>query len=94
MISRHIIVAGLVQGVGFRDALTERAAELGLTGWVRNRRDGTVEALLQGEPQAVEAAIEWARSGPRAARVAGVEVRPPDAGFDRPYARFERWPSI
>lgn len=52
----------------------QKAAELGITGWVRNRRDGTVEAVVQGDPLAVEQMLEWARHGPPAARVEHLEV--------------------
>jgi len=93
MISRHLIITGRVQGVGYRDALCDEAEARGVTGWVRNRRDGSVEALVQGAPDAVEATVAWARRGPGAARVADVRVGPPAAEFDRPYARFEVLPT-
>ncbi|HEX5476656.1 MAG TPA: acylphosphatase [Burkholderiales bacterium] len=92
MIARRIIVAGRVQGVGFRDALIERATILRLTGWVRNRRDATVEALLQGAPKAVESAIDWARAGPPAARVTGIEVHGVEPDLTR--SSFERLPTF
>jgi acylphosphatase len=82
-----------VQGIGFRDALRSEALRLGVTGWVRNLTDGSVEALAQGDPAAIAALLEWARRGPPAARVERVERGPPAAEHDRPYARFERWPS-
>ena len=63
-----------MQGVWFRDWTVKAATELGLTGWVRNRRDGTVEAVVQGESQAVERYIELAHSGPPAADVTGIDV--------------------
>jgi acylphosphatase len=93
MISRHLIITGRVQGVGYRDALCNEAEARAVTGWVRNRRDGSVEALLQGAPDAVGATIAWARRGPGAARVADVREGPPSAEFDRPYARFEVLPT-
>ena len=74
MIERRLTIRGRVQGVGFRESLIEVAREHGVAGWVRNRRDGSVEALLQGESEAVERAIMWCRDGPPAARVSGVEV--------------------
>jgi len=86
-------ISGRVQGIGFRDALHSEALRLGVTGWVRNLTDGSVEALAQGDPAAVAALLEWARRGPPAARVERVERGPPAAEHDRPYARFERWPS-
>jgi len=85
------IVSGQVQGVGYR-AFTEREARRhGLNGWVRNRADGTVEAVLSGEGAALEAMIWSLRAGPRAAIVTDVVVSPqptaPDAGFEvRPTA--------
>jgi len=87
MASRKIRVSGRVQGVGYRASLQSAAQARGLTGWVRNRHDGTVEALLQGPPEAVDAVISWARRGPRAARVTAVDVldadaEPAHAGFD------------
>ena len=94
MMTRQIRVSGRVQGVGFREALREEAERAGLTGWVRKRSDGTVEALLQGEPAQVEAVCTWARRGPPAARVTALSDNAPERDFDRPYARFERWPTV
>jgi acylphosphatase len=94
MISRHLIVIGRVQGVGYRDALRDAAEKQNVVGWVRNRRDGSVEALLQGAPQAVQALIAWARRGPSLARVTDLRVNPASAELDRPYTRFERLPTI
>jgi acylphosphatase len=68
----HAVVSGEVQGVGFRYAARERAAELGVAGWVRNLPDGTVEAEVEGESGAVERMLAWLDRGPRAARVASV----------------------
>lgn len=73
-ICRRLRIRGRVQGVWFRGAMRERARELGVTGWVRNRRDGTVEAVVQGDRQAVDALIEWAKVGPEAAIVQRVDV--------------------
>ena len=69
---RHVMIRGRVQGVGYR-AFVERAAQ-GLEGWVRNRRDGSVEAVFAGSAEAVAAAIEACRRGPRGARVESVDV--------------------
>ncbi|HEX2566528.1 MAG TPA: acylphosphatase [Burkholderiales bacterium] len=93
MVTRQIRVNGRVQGVGYRDALRERARQLGVRGWVRNRRDGSVEALLQGSAESVEALIAWSRRGPPAARVSEVRIEPPAPEFDRAYEAFERLPS-
>jgi acylphosphatase len=72
--TKHLRISGRVQGVGFRFHMERRARELGVTGWVRNRRDGTVEAMVQGAPEAVEAMIAAAGEGPRAAVVTDVKV--------------------
>jgi acylphosphatase len=93
MVTRQIRVRGRVQGVGYRDALRAEAQRLGVRGWVRNRADGSVEALLQGSAHAVESLVAWARRGPAHARVGELSVEEPAAQFDRPYERFERWPS-
>jgi acylphosphatase len=74
MIARCVVVRGRVQGVGYRYAMVEAAIGCGVTGWVRNRRDGTVEAQIEGEPDAVERAIAWCRRGPPQAKVTAVEV--------------------
>ena len=75
----HLSIHGRVQGVGFRDALTLQAKHRGLDGWVRNRRDGSVEAVIQGNASAVEALIRWAHRGPPAARVERLDSRPANA---------------
>ena len=67
--TRHLAISGRVQRVGFRWALRAQACALGLCGWVRNRNDGSVETLICGTPEAVDALTEWAWLGPPAARV-------------------------
>ena len=71
---RRVIVHGEVQGVNFRDATQREAEGAGLAGSVRNRDDGTVEAVFEGDPDAVERLIDWCRSGPSSADVDDVEV--------------------
>jgi acylphosphatase len=93
MRSRQIRVKGQVQGVGYRYALRDEAQRLGITGWVRNRSDGSVEALLQGDAAALERLIAWARRGPALARVAELHEAAPEHDFDRGYTHFEIWPS-
>ena len=88
-VTRHLVV-GRVQGVGFRMAMTRKADELGIRGWVRNRLDGTVEAVIQGTPDAVAQMMAWARHGPRNARVDHIEVEPAEGEFDR----FETLPTV
>ena len=78
---RHLEIFGLVQGVGFRYHFSEQAQFLGITGWVRNRRGGSVEAMIAGTPEAVEAMLAWARRGPSAAQVERVEVSAADGTF-------------
>jgi acylphosphatase len=91
--TRHLRIAGRVQGVGYREALRREALARGLAGWVRNRRDGTVEAVLQGEVLAVEEVIAWARRGPPAARVDRLEAADAGGALAGPYSGFERLPS-
>ncbi|MDP1651514.1 MAG: acylphosphatase [Rhodocyclaceae bacterium] len=74
MAIRHLVIHGRVQGVGFRASLAWEAQQLGVTGWVRNRRDGTVETMICGHDESVAAMIAWARRGPPGARVDRVEV--------------------
>lgn len=93
MVTRHLRISGRVQGVGYRDALRGQALALGVSGWVRNRRDGTVEALLQGSAAATDTLIAWARRGPPAARVADVEVEEAAGELARPYAGFDWLPT-
>jgi len=93
-LTRHLRISGLVQGVGYRDALRRQALAGGLAGCVRNRRDGTVEAVLQGDERSVEAVIAWASAGPPAARVERVEALPASGEADRPYAGFTLLPTI
>jgi acylphosphatase len=74
VIARHVRVHGDVQGVSFRATCQGEAQARGVTGWARNELDGTVAAWFEGEPEAVEAMIEWCRRGPPAARVTGIDV--------------------
>jgi acylphosphatase len=75
-------IRGLVQGVGYRWSMVEEARRLSVRGWVRNRRDGSVEAMVMGSPEAVERIVGWARRGPRSAVVAAVEVFAGEGSFD------------
>ena len=85
MITRHLVIHGRVQGVYFRESMRQRALQLGVTGWVRNRSDGTVEAMVQADAGAVAAIIEWARRGPKAANVTALESE----NGDGEYTSFE-----
>jgi acylphosphatase len=74
-IRRRVVVGGRVQGVAFRAATRAEARRGGVDGWVRNRSDGSVEAVFEGSPAAVETLVAWCRAGPRLARVERIEVR-------------------
>lgn len=87
----RLLISGRVQGVGYRDWVSGKAVALGLVGWVRNLRDGRVEAVAAGEDEAVQAFVEAAWQGPLSARVDAVKVfaaePPTDNGFEvRPTA--------
>ncbi|MFC5062453.1 acylphosphatase [Actinomycetospora atypica] len=83
MSARHVVVHGTVQGVFFRASAESEADRLGVTGWVRNRSDGTVEMLVEGDDAAVERMVAWARRGPERAEVTGVDVEEhPGEGHD------------
>jgi acylphosphatase len=82
-VRRRAIVSGRVQGVFFRDSTAREAERLGLAGWVRNRDDGTVEAVFEGAPDAVAAGLDFVRQGPTHARVERVDVtEEPGEGLD------------
>ncbi|KAF0166549.1 MAG: acylphosphatase [Rhodocyclaceae bacterium] len=70
--TRRLVITGLVQGVGFRYGMAAEARLLGVTGWVRNRRDGSVEAMIAGSAGQIEAMLEWANVGPGGALVENV----------------------
>lgn len=74
MLRRHVIVHGRVQGVGFRYSVERAARARGVAGWVRNRPDGSVEAVFEGDADAVDALLRLAGDGPRGAAVERVEV--------------------
>jgi acylphosphatase len=74
MIRRRAVVHGRVQGVFFRDTTRRRAESLGVAGWVRNRPDGAVEAVFEGEPEQVESMLRFCREGPGRAEVDRLEV--------------------
>ena len=76
VIARHLVITGRVQGVFYRNWMVQTASALGLTGWVRNRVDGSVEAVVEGDEEAVEQFIARARQGPPAARVSAIDIRP------------------
>jgi acylphosphatase len=71
---RHVLIYGFVQGVGFRFAVERAAQSRGVAGWVRNRPDGAVEAVFEGDSEDVEALVAFCREGPRGAHVERVDV--------------------
>jgi acylphosphatase len=75
MTRAHVYVSGEVQGVNFRWYTADRARQRGVSGWVRNRGDGRVEAVFEGAHDAVRSMVDWCRTGPRHAEVSGVEER-------------------
>lgn len=81
----HLLVHGRVQGVFFRHSMQREALNLAISGWVRNRSDGTVEAVVQGEPGAVDVIVRWAQRGPDMAQVERVEIEPAEGS----YSNFE-----
>jgi acylphosphatase len=91
--SVRLTIRGRVQGVGYRAWAADTARALGLTGWVRNRTDGTVEAVATGDDDAIERFVAACRTGPRVARVTAVDVMPADlTDFDGP--GFEHRPTV
>ncbi|HYP31335.1 MAG TPA: acylphosphatase [Burkholderiaceae bacterium] len=78
----HLRIHGLVQGVGYRWNMVRAARRIGVGGWVRNRHDGSVEAMVAGPQAALDDIVAWARQGPPGARVDKVDVAPGDGVFD------------
>jgi acylphosphatase len=81
MKTQRLRIEGRVQGVWFRESMRREAERLGVTGWVRNLPDGSVEAIMQGTVEAVDALIEWSSSGPPMARVERVELGVAEGNF-------------
>jgi acylphosphatase len=77
----HLVIHGRVQGVFFRDSMRREAQLLAVTGWVRNRSDGTVEAVVHGDPDSVDAIIHWAHRGPQHAQVTRVDIEQDDGSY-------------
>lgn len=87
---RHLVITGKVQGVAYRASMAREAGMLGVTGWVRNRADGSVEAMVAGSAESVAAMMLWCRRGPPAAQVDHVAV---ELG-DGEYSSFEQRASL
>ena len=77
----RLAIHGRVQGVLFRDSMRREAQRLGVSGWVRNRSDGSVEAAVHGESADVDAIVRWARRGPERAQVERVEIEPDNGSY-------------
>jgi acylphosphatase len=77
-VRRRVVASGDVQGVFFRDATQREASARGVAGWVRNRSDGTVEAVFEGPEEAVSELVDFCRAGPGSARVEHLDVEPED----------------
>lgn len=90
--SWQVRVRGRVQGVGFREACVRRARTQGITGWVRNRTDGSVEVLLQGSPEQLADMCKWLREGISAALVSKLEITEVHPPFPH-FSQFERLPT-
>ncbi len=86
---RRLVIRGVVQGVGFRYAMAAQARMLGIAGWVRNRREGTVEAMIAGDAEPVAAMLAWSHHGPAGASVDQVMVEIGSGEF----SRFELLPT-
>jgi acylphosphatase len=82
----HAIISGRVQGVCFRASTQKKALSLGLSGWVKNLADGSVEALFEGPAKTVEQIIEWAHIGPPSAKVSSVQIK--ETPSDEPLSGF------
>jgi len=77
----HLVIHGRVQGVFFRQSMQREAQYQAISGWVRNRSDGSVEAVVQGEPAAVDAIVRWAQRGPERAQVERVDIGPGEGDY-------------
>lgn len=86
VVRRRVVVTGRVQGVWFRESCRREAAAAGVTGWIRNAEDGSVEAVLEGAQDDVERVLAWMRVGPPRATVANVEVHPEPPVGDTSFA--------
>ena len=81
-VTLHLAIRGRVQGVGFRYAMAGEARRLGIAGWVRNRHDGSVEAIVHGDAEAIESMRRWAERGPEGAQVKEARATPAEGDFE------------
>jgi acylphosphatase len=89
-VTRRLVIRGRVQGVFYRESMRQEAVRLGISGWVCNRLDGGVEAIVQGPGAAVEKIIAWCRQGPEDAHVVSLETHEASGSFER----FEKRPTF
>ena len=86
LIAKRLLIRGRVQGVGYREAMRREAEKLGVSGWVRNRADSSVEAVVHGPAETVAQLVDWASHGPRFAAVSAIEEsqaeKPTGQGFE------------
>ena len=94
MVVRHLRIHGRVQGVGYRYSMQAQANSSSVAGWVRNRRDGTVEAMIAGSDEMVEQLIAWAQQGPQGAQVTEVAVEDIAAAESGEFKSFELLPTV
>ena len=89
-IRKHVLISGMVQGVFFRTYAQERARSLGVTGWVKNRWDGKVEAVFEGEESIVDMMVKWCQEGPSSAHVSDINITSENytGEFDTFYIEF------
>jgi acylphosphatase len=90
-VAKFLKIRGLVQGVYFRESLKQEALRLNVSGWVRNRKDGSVEAFVQGEKSDLELVIQWCRRGPERAKVESIDIV--DTEADSLINDFQRRPT-
>ncbi|MEY4730690.1 MAG: Acylphosphatase [Pseudomonadota bacterium] len=89
-VGKHLQIVGLVQGVYYRESFRQRAEALNVSGWVRNRLDGSVEAMIHGEENEVALLIEWAQRGPEQANVERIDI----SDSAETFIHFEKRPTI
>ena len=92
-VTRRLVIHGRVQGVWFRESMRQEASRLGITGWVRNRMDDSVELTLQGPPDRLADLCAWLREGDHPALIESMEVSEVPPPFPR-FDRFERLPTV
>lgn len=92
IVTMHLVISGRVQGIGYRETMRAKAQALGVMGWVRNRIDGTVEATIQGDEEAVESLVRWGHRGPPGAHVKAITATLLDS--EERFIAFTRWPTV